>query len=76
MYRTRAGVVTTASAAIAYTTGVATITGHVGGDTYTWTGEFDVPVTFSDDEWTGSLEVNTENLFVMSGAIKLEEVRL
>ena len=28
-------------------TGIATISGHVSGDTYNWAGEFDVPVTFS-----------------------------
>lgn len=75
VYRTRGGTVTTATATIDYTTGIATISGHTAGDTYTWSGEFDMPVTFTDDEWTGSLEVNTQNLHVMSGQIKLEEVR-
>lgn len=74
VYRTRAGSVTTATSTIDYTTGVAAISGHASGDTYTWSGEFDVPVTFTDDEWTGSLEVNTQNLHVMSGSIKLEEL--
>ncbi len=76
VYRTRSAVVSVASASIDYTTGIATISGHVGGDTYTWTGEFDVPVTFTDDEWTGTLEVATTNLHVEAGTIKLEEIRL
>jgi uncharacterized protein (TIGR02217 family) len=72
--RTRASVVTTASATVDTTTGVATVAAHVGGDTYTWEGEFDVPVTFVDDEWTGSLEVSTSDLHVQAAAIKLEEL--
>jgi uncharacterized protein (TIGR02217 family) len=46
------------------------------GTPSTCVGEFDVPVTFSDDEWMGSLEVHTQNLHISSGAIKLEEIRL
>lgn len=54
-------------------TGIATVTGTPA----TWTGEFDVPVTFSDDDWvSSSLEVNTQNLHIMSAPIKLEEIRL
>ena len=75
LYRTRASIVSVATATIDYTTGIATITGHAGGDTYTWTGEFDVPVTFTDDEWMSDMEVNTENLYVVANAIKLEELR-
>lgn len=59
---------------------VNTVTGQVEVPTGTpasWEGQFDVPVTFTDDEWTGSsLEVTTANLHVMSGPIKLEEIRL
>lgn len=61
------------TATVDTTTGRADVTGTPA----TWSGEFDVPVTFSDDEWTGaSLEVTTANLHVMSGPIKLEEIRL
>jgi uncharacterized protein (TIGR02217 family) len=74
--RTRSGSVTTASATVDTTTGIATISGHVGGDTYTWEGTFDVPVTFVDDEWTGSLDVGGDNLHITSAAIKLEELLL
>ena len=59
---------------------VNTTTGQVevpSGTPATWTGEFDVPVTFSDDDWTdSSLEVSTANLHVMTGPIKLEEITL
>ena len=76
VYRTRSGSTNSIAATVYTTTGVAVITDHVGGDTYTWSGEFDVPVTFSDDAWTASLEVSTQNLHLQSGEIKLEEIRL
>lgn len=60
------------TAMIDYTTGIATVP---SGTPATWSGEFDVPVTFTDDAWTSTLEVHTDNLHVMSGSIKLEEVR-
>jgi uncharacterized protein (TIGR02217 family) len=49
VHRTRSGVVTTATASVNTATGVVAITGHVSGDTYTWAGEFDVPVKFQTD---------------------------
>lgn len=55
-----------------YTTGIATVTGTPA----TWAGEFDVPVTFTDNEWTSSLEVHTDNLHLQFDPIKLEEIRL
>lgn len=73
--RTRSGVVSTAGASIDATTGIATINDHVAGDTYTCEGEFDVPVTFSDDEWNAELQGHVRNLWVVAGAIKLEEIR-
>jgi hypothetical protein len=42
-------VTSTITPTIDYTTGQATVTGHVAGDTYTWTGQFDVPVAFVND---------------------------
>lgn len=75
VYRTRAAVVTTATASIDHTTGIATISGHVGGDTYTWAGEFDIPMTFVSDEWVSELEVNLDNLHIISPEIMLEELR-
>jgi uncharacterized protein (TIGR02217 family) len=76
IWRTRSSVVTLATATVDYTTGIATISGHTSGDTYTWTGEFDVPVTFVDDDWHGSLEVNAYNPYVQPDSVKLEELLL
>lgn len=76
IYRTRSAVITTASATVDTTTGIATISGHMEGDTYTWSGEFDLPMFFTDNEWSASLEVHTSNLHVTSGNIKMEELRL
>lgn len=75
--RTRSGVTSTATATVTTTNGQVAITGHVSGDTYVCSaGEFDVPVTFTDDDWTGSLQINVERLHISSGPIKLEEIRL
>jgi uncharacterized protein (TIGR02217 family) len=74
--RNRSGAITTASATIDYTTGIATISGHVGGDTYSAEGEFDLPVTFASDDWVSNLEVSTEDLWLNPEPIKLEEVLL
>ena len=51
VFRTRDSVTTdiTGASSINYTTGVVTITGHVSGDVYTWSGEFDVPCRFDTD---------------------------
>lgn len=76
VWRNRAGAITTASATVDYTNGRVIVAAHIAGDTYTWTGEFDVPMTFVDDVWTGHLEVNTENLHVDSQSVQLEEIRL
>lgn len=50
VYRTRSGVTSAIAPTIDYTTGGVTVSGHVGGDTYTWQGEFDVPVRFDTDK--------------------------
>jgi uncharacterized protein (TIGR02217 family) len=75
IWRTRDFVAAIASATVDYTTGIATIFGHVEGDTYTWEGEFDVPVTFTDNEWLRVLQVNTQALHIETPSIKLEEFR-
>lgn len=74
--RTRSGAVTTASATVDSTTGIATISGHAGGDTYTCEGQFDLPVTFVANEWGATLDGSSHNLLVVSGSIELEELRL
>lgn len=75
VYRTRSGSSSSIASTVDTVTGIATISGHVGGDTYTWEGEFDFPMTFSDNEWQATLEVSTQNLHVVSGSISMEEVR-
>lgn len=77
VYRLRSTVTTVATASIDTATGIATITGHVSGDTYTWAGEFDVPVTFSDDTWVQQLEaMNAEGAVATMPAINVEEIIL
>lgn len=74
--RKRSGSVSTATATVATTTGIATISGHVEGDTYSAEGTFDMPVTFTDDEWSADLIGGEPGRHVVvSGQIKLEEVR-
>lgn len=77
IYRTRSGVTSQIATTADLNTGIADISGHVGGDTYTWEGNFDVPVTFSDDaldqiEITG----NAQDLLQSLPSIKVEELRL
>lgn len=76
IYRTRAAVVTVATAAVNANTAIATITGHLGGDTYTCAGNFDVPVTFSSDDALASvaLDGNVEQILQSFGEIELEEL--
>ncbi len=54
--RNRAGVITTISPTVTYTNGHVAVTGHASGDTYTWTGEFDVPVAFTSDVLEATIE--------------------
>lgn len=51
IFRTRSGTTTniTGSSVINTVTGRVTISGHAGGDTYAWSGEFDVPCRFDTD---------------------------
>lgn len=75
IYRTRSGSTTLISASVDLNSGIANIAGHVAGDTYTWVGMFDVPVTFSDDamdqiEITG----NAQDLLQSLPSIKVEEL--
>lgn len=74
VYRTRSGVVSVAAASVSTTTGIATISGHVAGDTYTWVGEFDVPVAFVDDKanWAA---LGTNLMLMEWPEIMLEEIR-
>lgn len=74
VYRTRSAVESTATATITTSTGIAAITGHVSGDTYTWTGTFDVPVTFADDEWVATVETANGQVLPIAPSIKVVEV--
>lgn len=77
VYRTRSGSVSTASATVNAATGVAAISGHVAGDTYTWTGEFDVPVTFADDAMDDITVTGLAGAELLGlPSIRLEEIRL
>lgn len=78
VYRTRSGVTTTIAPTIDATTGRVTISGHVSGDTYTWAGRFDVPVTFEDDNALASIELDGIEASLLQGlpSILLEEIRL
>lgn len=61
----------TLTATVDTTTGIATVTGTPA----TWTGEFDVPVTFTDDEWVTTLEVaSASEAWETLGSIKLEDI--
>lgn len=75
VYRTRTGSTASIAATVDTTTGLATISGHTSGDTYTWTGEFDIPMTFTSNEWGASIEGTSSNVFVVSGSIQMEEIR-
>jgi hypothetical protein len=76
IYRTRSGVVTVASASVDTETGIATISGHAGGDTYTAVGEFDIAVTFANDDDFAKvgLDGNPELILQAIGEVELVEV--
>lgn len=60
------------SASIDYTTGMATYTGSVGG-IIRWSGEFDVPVMFQDDELMFSGDDKGANGLFLTSDVGLEE---
>lgn len=75
--RTRAAVVSniTLASTIDTTTGVVTVSGHLAGDTYTWSGEFDVPVYFADDNLDAA-QIGADGSLLMSwNSIALVECR-
>jgi uncharacterized protein (TIGR02217 family) len=77
IYRTRTGVVTVATATVDTTDGTASITGHQAGDTYTWVGEFDVPVAFADDNMEAEIIDNGGDEYLVAWrSIVVEEVRV
>jgi len=76
--RNRASVITTAAATVDTTTGIADISGHVGGDTYTAEGTFDVPVTVAENEALANVELDGLSESEIQGlpSIRLEEILL
>jgi uncharacterized protein (TIGR02217 family) len=74
--RNRSGSVTVAAATVDTETGQVAISGHVDGDTYSAVGTFDMPVTFSSNEWSASVIGAVGNIVSVSGAIQLEEIRV
>lgn len=75
VWRTRSAVTTTITPSIDYATGLVTVSGHVVGDTYAWTGEFDVPVNFVDDSMETAQQMSSDDSLLMSWpSIQLEEV--
>lgn len=81
VYRTRSAVTSsiTGSATIDYTTGIVSVTGHVAGDTYGWSGDFYVPCRYDIDRLPGVI-VNKEagsdgELYVECDSIPIVEVR-
>lgn len=76
--RSSGGTITTISPTIDYATGHVTVSGHSSGDTYTWTGEFDVPVAFTSDVLEAVIEnknPGVDQLLIRWPSIQLEEIR-
>lgn len=80
IFRTRSGSttnITATDAMINLNTGVIGINNHVSGDTYSWTGQFDVPAAFVSDEWMPEITNYSQGeLMIASGQILIEEIRV
>lgn len=80
VFRTRASVttdITGSGAVVTYTTGAVAITGHLSGDTYSWSGEFKLPCRYDTDTLPAVIvnrEPNGEHLVSVTG-LKIIEVR-
>ena len=75
--RTRSGDPSNATFTMDWTAGVAYISGHVNGDTYTCHGEFDVPVAFAEDAMSAEIvDAGPDEYLLSWGSIVLEEIRL
>lgn len=76
-YRTRSGSTTniTGSSTIDTTNGRVTVTGHMSGDAYTWSGEFHVPVAFRDPAAVFRV-LGGSSMLTEWPSIELEEIRL
>lgn len=77
VFRTRAGVTSSISPTIDTTNGQITVSGHVAGDSYSWTGEFDVPVVFNSDAFEAQIVNKGAEGFILTWPSKeIEEIRL
>lgn len=76
VFRTRSAVVTdiTGSSTISTTAGTVVVSGHMGGDTYTWSGEFHVPVALKDPMALFNV-INAGPVLAEWANIQMEEVR-
>jgi uncharacterized protein (TIGR02217 family) len=77
-YRTRSGSQTVITPTVDYTTGRITVSGHAGGDTYQWAGEFSVPVRYLVDKLPAVVvdrRPGGGELLVQCEGITLQEVR-
>lgn len=76
-FRTRSGITTniTGSSTISTTTGRVVVTGHASGDTYSWDGEFHVPVAFRDPAAVFNI-LGTPSMLTEWANIELEEFRV
>lgn len=75
--RTRGGSPTniTGTTTVDGTTGRITVTGHVGGDVYTWSGQFDVPAAFVDPAAVFQV-IGGPRMLTEWPSIEIEEIRL
>jgi uncharacterized protein (TIGR02217 family) len=70
------GDITGAGAAVTYAGGTVAITGHTGGDVYTWSGTFKVPIRYDVDRLPSPVINKSEGeLVVDCGPIPIVEVR-
>lgn len=77
IFRTRSGSTSniTGTSAMDATTGRVTVTGHVVGDVYTWSGQFDVPVAFKDPGAVFRV-IGGSSMLTEWPSIEIEEIRL
>ena len=76
VYRTRSGVTTLISPTIDYNTGRVTVSSHVAGDTYTWSGDFVVPCRYATDSLPGAIidrQHQSGDYWVQTESIIIEE---
>jgi uncharacterized protein (TIGR02217 family) len=78
IYRTRSAVVSdiTGASTLDTTTGRVTVTGHVSGDAYTWSGEFDLPVAFKDPMAVFRVIGSGARMLTEWPSIDVEEIRV